>query len=112
MANNSLKIEHFERTEEILAIQKALGISQTGKWDKSTNEEFTKWLRSAQAEHMGDHEADGWVGKKTIAGLEGKIDVNLYNAIKDLYQDGSLNKIHYKNEGHKIALNDIKSAIK
>jgi hypothetical protein len=101
---SGLEIEHFERTSQIKIIQEALNIDQTGQWDAETNSRFTEWLRIEQATHLGEDQADGWIGNVSLQGLDGKIDPTMHDAIESLYEDGSLNKIHYRNQMHNATL--------
>jgi hypothetical protein len=101
---SGIEIEHFERENQIKLIQQAIGVEADGKWGAETNSRFTEWLRVQQAEHMGENEADGWVGKKTIAGLEDHLDPSVHAAIKNLHEDGSLSKLHFRNQMHNAKL--------
>ena len=104
---SNITIEHFERTDPVSIIQRAIGVEDDGMWGSMTNEAFTQWLRVQQAEHMGIEHADGWLGPNTLRGLEGKIDPQVYEALQSLYEDGSYRRLHSRDQWHSADIEQV-----
>lgn len=107
--DRAVTVAHFERTDPVSVIQRAVGIDDDGMWGGGTNEAFTQWLRLQQAEHMGAEHADGWLGSGTLEGLEGKIDPEVYNALRQLYEDGSYSRLHSRDRWHSATVEEVKA---
>lgn len=106
--DRAVRVEHFERTDPVAVIQRAIGVEDDGMWGGGTNKAFTQWLRLQQAEHMGVENADGWLGSGTLEGLEGKIDAEVYNALRQIYEDGSYSKLHSRDRWHSATVEEVK----
>ncbi len=106
------KVDRFSEVDRVSRIQEKLGIPVTGKWDTTTNREFTKFLRVQQAEHIGIDKAqsDGWWGKNTEAALKDKMDPEMFKAVTELNDSGRLKQLHSRNAMHAARIDEVKNA--